>query len=268
MPRCRWSWLSLAMVLGACAEKKPEPLKALAPAPLPSIAEPGDGGTLADREAIYRVEPAPVFGEPLPEQALTLTLDAHLARSSQAVVDLDAPGARESLSTLLASTKSVLLTPVGATYLAQVTGLLALLDDLKVQVLWRHPVEAVAYPVVLRDEEAFRAWLDEAKPGKVRIIQRADGFEVQTNVGKLPGADPNGPTVPLRGGQLDLSTLRRGLTKLKERFTVTEDVCFVPSFGTELRAVTAAFSSNYRAASAPVFRQLCLVYPRPAPSKK
>ena len=133
---------------------------------------------------------------------------------------------------------------------------------------FRHPTEAVAYPVVLRDEEGFRAWLDEAKPGKVRIIQRADGFELQTNVGKLPGADPNGPTVPLRGGQQDLATLRRGLARLKERFTVTEDVCYVPSFGSELRAITAAFSADYRAPGKPLFRQLCLVYPRPAPAKK
>ncbi|MGA9525748.1 MAG: hypothetical protein WBV82_30095 [Myxococcaceae bacterium] len=31
-----------------------------------------------------------------------------------------------------------------------------------------------------------------------------DGYDLQTAVGKLTGPDPNGPTVPLRGGKWDV----------------------------------------------------------------
>jgi hypothetical protein len=159
----------------------------------------------------------------------------------------------------------VLLVPGAEVYLAQVAEQLARLDDAGAQVYLLHPEGQVAYPITLRDEPAFQAWLDEPKPGRVRVIQRSDGFELQTNVGKLPGADPNGPTVPLRGGQPDLALLRRGLGKLKERFTVTPDLCFVPSFGTELTRVAAAMSADYQESGQPIFEELCLVYPRPMP---
>ena len=157
----------------------------------------------------------------------------------------------------------VLLYSPADAYMVQAAPLLAVLDDLGAELFVGHPGAAVAYRVTLRDEPAFRTWLDEPKPGRIRIIQRADGFEVQTNIGKLPGGDPNGPTVPLRGGVQDLMLLRRGLLRLKERFKTADEVCVVPSFGMELKAVATAFSSTYKDEDEPIFGALCLVYPRP-----
>ncbi|MHB8872658.1 MAG: hypothetical protein ACYC8T_03130 [Myxococcaceae bacterium] len=230
--------LVLALAVLGCTEKKAEPLKSLAPKPLPSL----------EVEPTYRVEPAPVYGEELPPGARQLAFDG------SAAPDLSA----------LTPESVVLLSPSPEVYLAQAAELLARLDDSDATVYLAHPEGKVSYRLTLRDEPHFRAWLDEPKPGQVRIIQRQDGFELQTNVGKLPGVDPNGPTVPLRGGQADLATLRRGLSQLKERFTVTPDICFVPSFGTELSKVAAAMSADYAEAGEPIFGELCLVYPRPS----
>lgn len=237
----------LVFALG-CKDRVAESLKSLAPRPLPTLALPApstDGGD--DREATFRVEAAPVYGDELPADARRLAVDG--------VAEPDTSG--------LAAGSTVLLVPTADVYLAQAAALLARLQDSGAAVYLLHPEGQVAYRLTLRDEPGFQAWLDEAKPGKVRIIQRSDGFELQTNVGKLAGVDPNGPTVPLRGGQADLATLRRGLTKLKERFTVTGDVCFVPSFGTELVKIAAAMSADYAGEGKPVFDELCLVYPRP-----
>ncbi|HZN95074.1 MAG TPA: hypothetical protein VFB81_20310, partial [Myxococcales bacterium] len=99
--------------------------------------------------------------------------------------------------------------------------------------------------------------------GKVRAIQRADGFELMTKIGKLPGADPNGPTVPVRGGRMDVATLRHGLARLKERFPKADDACLVPSFGTEVQAIARALTGFWSASGEPVYSQVCLVYPRP-----
>jgi len=81
-------------------------------------------------------------------------------------------------------------------------------------------------------------------------------------VGKLPGPDPNGPTVPVRGGRLDIATARQGLSRLQQRFHA-EDACLVPSFGTELRAVATALTAFWVGPKEPLFTELCLVYPRP-----
>ena len=123
------------------------------------------------------------------------------------------------------------------------------------------------FNLVLRDEQGFQAWLAEVAPGKLRIIQRADGFELSTNVGKLPGPDPSGPSVPVRGGKQDLATLRRGLGLLKGRFTTSEDLCLVPSFGTEVAQAARALSGAYTAPGESFFETLCFVYPTPAGAK-
>jgi hypothetical protein len=157
----------------------------------------------------------------------------------------------------------VLLVPVGDTYLAQVTPLLAALDDARAEVWLRHPQGPFAFKVKLRDEHAWQEWIDEPVPGKLRIIHRADGFELQTNMGKLPGGDPNGPSVPVRGGRMDLPTLRKGMERVKQRFKDAPDVCFVPSMGMPLADIAAALAANYPSADQPIFGELCLVYPRP-----
>jgi hypothetical protein len=154
-----------------------------------------------------------------------------------------------------------LLVAEGATYLAQVAPLLAALDDAHVPVWLLHEA-GVAFPLRLRDERAFDAWLDDPKPGKLRVVQRQDGLELVSGVGKLPGPDPNGPTVPVRGGRLDIATARQGLSRLQQRFRV-EEACLVPSFGTELRAVATALTAFWVGPKEPLFAELCLVYPRP-----
>ncbi len=240
--------VALCALAAGCTSKNTEPLKALAPQPLPALTGPagaGDGGE--DREAAYRLTPAPVFGPEVPRAARRLRLDG--------TAKPDLAGVKEGTV--------VLLVPEADVYLAQEVELLAALDHAGAEVWLAHPEGKVAFKVGLFDEKAFQAWLDEAKPGKVRVIQRQDGFELQTNVGKLPGADPNGPTVPLRGGQLDVATLRRGFVRLKDRFSTTTDVCFVPSFGTELAKVASAMTAVYGDDGKVVFEELRLVYPRP-----
>jgi hypothetical protein len=156
----------------------------------------------------------------------------------------------------------VLLVPLGETYLAQVTPLLAALDDADSEVWLKHPEGAIAYRVKLRDEKTWQKWIDEPVAGKFRIIHRADGFELQTNMGKLPGFDPNGPSVPVRGGRMDLPTLRKGFERVKSRFKEAPDVCFVPSMGLAMADITTAMAANFSDQGEPIFSELCLVYPR------
>ena len=157
----------------------------------------------------------------------------------------------------------VLLVPLGDTYLAQITVLLAALDDAGSEVWLKHPDGHLAYKVELRDEKAYQDWIDEPVPGKLRIIHRADGFELQTNMGKLPGIDPNGPSVPVRGGRMDLPTLRKGFERVKQRFKDAPDVCFVPSMALSVGDIASALAVNYPTGAEGIFGHLCLVYPRP-----
>ncbi|MEN9797031.1 MAG: hypothetical protein RL653_727 [Pseudomonadota bacterium] len=257
--------LALAL-LGACREERPAPsLSSLAPAPLPSL--PGaavpakDAGEEAAREALFEVAPAPVFGEPLPAGAVRAVLEGSLARVGEKPYALEDASARGALVTAVG--KRVLLAPDADTFVAQVSGLLAALDDADVETWLLHPGGAVAYRLVLRDEAAFNAWLEEPVPGKVRIIQRADGLELSTNMGKVVGRDPNGPSIPVRGGKLDVAAERAGLEKIQERFKGAPDLCVMPSYGTELAKVATVMSGTFRAEGEGIFAERCLVYPRP-----
>src|SRR5262249_40131559 len=146
-------------------------------------------------------------------------------------------------------------------YLAEEAELFALLAALDREVWLRHPEAKVAFKIALFDNGRFERWLNEPKPGKVRVIQRADGFELQTNIGKMPAADPNGPTVPSPGGKLDIARLRRALALLKGRFPDAQDSCLVPSYGTQLPSIARALSGYYRGNGKRIFDGLCLVYP-------
>ncbi len=253
---------TLVCTLCGCSDKNLEPLRALAPAPLPSLrnGRSDAGGELDD--SLHVAAPSPVRGGKLPVGATVLQVSGDEVTLGSRHFSFGGPDAGSELTALLPQKVPVLLVPTSEVYLAQAASLLRVLDDGGYSVFLRHPKGEVAYPLVLRDEKAFQAWLDEPKPGKVRVIQRSDGFELQTNVGKLPGADPNGPTVPIRGGGPDLATLRKGLERLKHRFDSAPDLCFVPSFGTELSKVAAAMSSDYGEGGEAIFGELCLVYPR------
>lgn len=214
------------------------------------------------------MEASPALGAEVPGEAIRIRLlegGKAALPTGAAQIDPASPDARGKLQAGLGSGSAVRLDFGADSYLSEAAPLLALLDDLDVALWLPRPDGRWGHRLVLRDEEAFRDWIDEAKPGKVRVIQRADGFELQSNLGKLPGVDPNGPSVPARGGRDDVATLRRGLQRLKERFPTAGDVCFVPSFGMELRRVAEAMSGAYLppAPGEPLFEQLCLVYPRP-----
>jgi hypothetical protein len=247
----------VALLVAGCAEQKPaEPLSALAPPPLPRVvAEAGE-------DARFQVAPAEVYGEPVPKKALRVELAGEAVRLGGERLVATRP---EDQSRLRERTKAqvVLLVPDADTFLAQTSELLATVRESAREVWLLHPDAPVAYPLVLRDEQGFQAWLAEVAPGKLRIIQRQDGFELTTSVGKLPGPDANGPSIPVRGGRQDIATLRKGLGKLKGRFTTSEDICLVPSFGMEVAQAARALSGVYVAPGESLFETLCFVYPIP-----
>jgi hypothetical protein len=255
--------LLAALVLAAgCREEKPaEPLTSLAPPPLaPLAADPVDAG--GGDDALFRLAPAEVYGEELPAKALRLELAGESVQLGAERFTPSRPAEAARLAEGLRG-KAVLVVPDADTFMAQTSELLEALRDSAAEVWLKHPDAAVAYRLVLRDEEGFREWLAEVAPGKLRIIQRADGFELSTSVGKLPGGDPNGPSVPVRGGKQDIATLRKGLERLKGRFKTAEDLCLVPSFGTEVAQAVRALSGVYTAPGEPLFETLCLIYPTP-----
>lgn len=235
------------VVVSACAAKKPAVPDAGMKAPFARL-EPLEPVRLRDDDAgvdqHFKVKPLSLVGPQVPQGLVEVKIDG------------------ENHTWGGAATR-VLLVPAGDTYVAQASALLAKLDDAGAEVWLKHPDAAIAFAVQLRDEPAFRAWLDEPVAGKLRVIHRADGFELQTNLGKLPGPDVNGPTVPLRGGEMDLTTLQRGLEKISLRFKGAPDLCFVPSFGMALNDTVRAMAANYTDSSTSYFATTCLVYPRP-----
>ncbi|MBX7097506.1 MAG: hypothetical protein K1X89_07335 [Myxococcaceae bacterium] len=243
--------------------EKPKPIAAAPrPAPAPMLKPAAaDGGDVEAVDAVFTPAPFSPAGPSAPETGLVVELQGEqvLIKGEHYSVAKDAA----RYGALWPKDAPVLLVPDEETYLAQIQPILAALDDAHAQVWLKHPLGPLAYPVVLRDEPKFQAWIEEPVPGKLRVIQRADGFELQTNLGKLAGVDPNGPSVPVRGGQLDLATLQRGLDRVKSRFHDAPDVCFVPSFGTTLEHVARAVASNWLASEKVVFASACLVYPRP-----
>lgn len=263
----RVSWAALAALLLAthCKDKPVEPLSSLAPRPLPSFAATERTGALPDAGGAdpHRVEPFELWGDPADPGGERLGLFGTKVRLGGNEFNLDEGGDLERLAQKVSGRPAVLRVGSEEVYLAQVTPLLAVLDDGKGSVFLEALNGSVRFQVRLRDEASFQTWLDEAKPGKIRVIQRADGLELQTNIGKLPGGDPNGPTLPIRGGALDIAALRRAIGKLKERFPLASDVCLVPSFGTELVRLVPVLSGFYTGPSERAFDEICLVYPRP-----
>ncbi len=250
------AWVVAACALFAGCRQEPGPapsLSELKPKPLPSVPE----------DKLFEVEAAPVWGDEPPANAVRITLEGTRATIGSAALDTTASDFAGQVRAKLGENRRVLLVPDADTFLAQAAPLLSVLDDSEIETWLLHPDGKVGFKVELRDEPSFQAWLDEVTPGRIRLIHRADGYELQTAVGKLPGADPNGPTVPLRGGKWDIARLRASLQVLKHRFTQAEDSCIVPSFGMELQATARAMSAYYTEPGGRMFDQLCLVYPRP-----
>lgn len=236
------AWVVLFLLVG-CTERKAESIPRATPKPLePLVRVTVDAGD--ERDALHEVVPFNPVGPALPEGAANVAL----------------AGEKTAIP---AGEGAVLLVPDEDTFVAQLGATFAALDDARREVWLKHPDAAIAFKVKLRDAPSFQAWIDEPVPGKVRVIQRGDGFELQTNLGKLPGDDPNGPTVPVRGGKMDLTTLQKGFGLVQAKFKAAPDVCFVPSYGMELAKVARAMAVNYAAADSAYFNELCLVYPRP-----
>jgi hypothetical protein len=256
-----------ALFLSACSQKNTEGPQS---APLPSLGVDRvltDGSTADEREALFKVEPALPWGDELPKSLQRVRIEAASISIGERKVNRAESWSRTVLQALGGGECAVLLESDPERYLADLSESLALLANADCEVWIRHPDAPVGFKVKLRDNGQFERWLKEPKPGKIRVIQRADGLELQTSVGKMAGVDPNGPTVPTRGGQLDIARLRRGLERLKERFSNAPDSCLVPSYGTELRSIARALSGYYRGQGERIFDELCLVYPSaPAPS--
>jgi hypothetical protein len=252
--------LSLVALAGCQREENAAALKALAPAPLAPLQR--SVAADAGREAAYRVKPAPVWGQALPTAAVQILLQGAVVQVGSARFDVATPKGCDDVLAAVGK-RPVLLVPDGDTYLAQVAPLLAALDDAGVETWLLHPLGKVAFHVSLRDAPTFDAWLHEPKPGALRVIERQDGLELVSNVGKLPGSDANGPTVPRRGGQLDVALAREGLERLKGRFADANTLCVVPSFATELRETASLLTAAWTSEDGPLFASVCLVYPRP-----
>lgn len=157
---------------------------------------------------------------------------------------------------------SVVLRPDAEVYLVQAAPLLAELADRSAKVWLAHPEGSFGYRVMLFDEPAYQHWIDLPEPGRLRVVMRGDGYELATSVGKLPGPDRNGPSVPLRQGRHDLGRLRLGLEALLDRFTTEDMICWVPSFGMELATVARSLAATYEDDGDPLFKRQCLVFPR------
>ena len=232
------------VVMSGCTEKKVEPPPRAQPKPLEPLERVVlDSGV---EDALFQIVPFNPVGPEVPSGVAALPL------------------AGDTLPAVPA-TGAVMLVADEDTYLDQVSALLAKLDDGKREVWLKHPDFDIAFQLTLRDTAHFQSWIDEPVPGKFRVIHRADGFELQTNLGKLPGGDPNGPTVPVRGGKMDLTTLARGFQRVQGKFKSAPDVCFVPSFGMELRQIARAMAVDYVKPDSAYFPSICLVYPRPQP---
>lgn len=258
-------WAGTALFFAGCKEQEASPpLSSLKPEPLPQLAK---ANAPTARERAFQVEHAPVYGSPVPANARKVELVGEQVRIDGAPFDLLGPGAVERLEALFPEQASALLVTDAQTYLAQAAPMLALLDDARVPVFLAHPDDArLAFPVTLSDEKDFQHWLDEVRtqaPGRVRVIFRGDGYELQTVMGKLPGGDPNGPTVPRRGGSYDLARLRTALIALKGRFAQDTESFLVPSFGMELADIARSLTAWYVNPDERLFDAICLVYPRP-----
>ncbi len=267
--RIRLLAVLLPLALAACPEKSkpamPPPLPAPRPLePLQPERGPATDAGADDREALFQVAPFTPHGKAAPANAVSLELLGDAVRVGEdggTLSLLDAASAGKAVEALHGA--PALLVPSEGTYLAQVTTLLSALDDAHAEVWLKHPTAPYAYRLGLKDEAAYQAWLDEPGPGRVRVIERADGYELTTALGKLLGGDPNGPTVPVRGGQLDLATLQKGLDKVKARFKEAQEVYLVPSYGTDLTALARTAAANWLKDDEVIFAQECWVYPRP-----
>lgn len=95
------------------------------------------------------------------------------------------------------------------------------------------------------------AWMDAATPlAKVRLMVRADGMEVVTVRGKIPGPDRYGPSVPTRRGAHDFPALAAALARLAAHLPQEDEAALLASprtpFQTAAQALAALGSASER----------------------
>lgn len=264
--------LALPFFFAGCKQEPPAPaLNTLKPKPLPELPAVSSAGAATDagvdaRERLFQVEAAPVYGDALPKDAIRVELAGESVRVGGAPFDPTQPEAAQNLKAMFPEGRAALIVTDADTYLAQAAPLFAALDDARVPTFLLHPSGKVAFPVTFSDEKDFQHWLDEVTlqaAGRVRIIHREDGYELQTVLGKLAGGDPNGPSVPRRGGHYDVARLRAALVALKGRFKSDTESCIVPSYGMEIASVAETLTAYYPKPEERLFDAICFVYPRP-----
>lgn len=257
--------VAATVLVFGCRRAEKEAASASAPRRIEPVLSANAGATAAEdggnigADSLHEVEAFTAVGPALPADAVVLDLHGELLPGRGGVLD----GGVVALLERAKSAKTVVLRGGDDTMLFQMVELLAGLHEARVSVWVADAESTMGYPVELKHERDFQAWIDQAVPGKVRVIGRADGFEVQTNMGKVPGVDPNGPTVPPRGGQQDFATLKRALARAKELFPKADDVAFVPSYATTLRHIARSISANAESPSSFIFSRVYLVYPHP-----
>lgn len=107
----------------------------------------------------------------------------------------------------------------------------------------------------------FGAWLDAEKPlGKIRIVMRADGLEVVTDRGKVPGPDRYGPSLPSPGARPDYAGVEDASRKLRARFRDEDTAGLVPSASIPV-AQAARVLSLLNGPQGERFEKTFLVYP-------
>lgn len=251
----------LVCCLGACSKENTD--SAPSAQPLREKTQPKKVDSVVEAEERAEAEQvtpeAPLYGQPLPKQAVRLLIDEEGRTTlGEKIVKMSTPQEREWLS----GGRGWLISAHPEVYMAQLRPLWAALDDAKAEVWLEHRESGRAFRVELQDEQAFKTWLEAAVPGRVRVIQRGDGLELSTVFGKLPGFDPQGPSVPNQKGRVDVGSARTGLMSLRRRFKAADEIYFVPSNGTELTQVMEALSANFQGPDEPLFPKVSLVYQR------
>ena len=86
--------------------------------------------------------------------------------------------------------------------------------------------------------------MDAEKPlAKIRLMVRADGMEVVTVRGKIPGPDRFGPSVPTKGGKHDLALLAQSLARLAAHLPQEREAALLASPQTSAQTVAAALDA-------------------------
>ncbi|MDR0965348.1 MAG: hypothetical protein LBM75_02375 [Myxococcales bacterium] len=111
-----------------------------------------------------------------------------------------------------------------------------------------------------RSAEALGAWMDAEKPlAKIRLMVRADGMEVVTVRGKIPGPDRYGPSIPTKSGSHDFNLLASSLAKLAAFLPSENEAALLSSPRTTAQTAARALGALGNA-SEEQFEKLVFIY--------